>query len=259
MNPLRSTSLSRSISSGETKTVVSLLIVMPGGRLNFSRIFRIVSVFLVRQTMVSRMLLLFMSAEVSVRLDFPEPYPFQIPRPGVVSLGHGVVFGQFAAFQIALRGLAAFQCGQFLCPLGEELLEEGVAYAAGVEGGVGVVVHSGLVAGEEEHQLGQLVGAHFGGEGVGKNADAVCQSLVRLAACAEQGGDLQVYPVGGGAGAVEAVHVAQHGAGCGVCLGGVLRGVAPMGGVVGAAHVRRAWVSGLEGRCYDAAFALAGR
>lgn len=59
MNPLLSTSLSSSISSGEIKAGVSLLIVMPGGRLNFSRIFRIVSVFLVRQTMVRWMGVLF--------------------------------------------------------------------------------------------------------------------------------------------------------------------------------------------------------
>lgn len=80
MNPLRSTSLSSSISSGETKAFVSLLIVMPGGRLNFSRIFRIVSVFLVRQTMVRWMgALFFMPAEISVRLDFPASDALLVP------------------------------------------------------------------------------------------------------------------------------------------------------------------------------------
>ena len=232
---------------------------MPGGRLNFSRIFRIVSVFLVRQTMVSRMLLLFMSAEVSVRLDFPEPDAFLVPSVRIVTFWHSVTFRQFPALQVFIRLRLSFDGGQFLCPLGQELLEEGVAYPAGVECGVAVVINSGLVAGEEEHEFRELVCPHLGGKGVGEDADAVGQRLVGLGACAEEGGDLDVYPVGGFAMPVGGIVVHQRGARGLVGFLRVVGGVSPMYGVVGTLHVRRAWVARLEGRYGVAPCVLARR
>lgn len=139
-------------------------------------------------------------------------------------------------------------CGQFGGTLGQELAKEGVAYPAGVEGGVAVVINPGLVAGEEQHEFRKLVRPHLGGKGVGEDADAVGQRLVGLGACAEEGGDLDVYPVGGFAMPVGGIVLHQRGARGLVGFLRVVGGVSPMYGVVGTLHVRRAWVTRLEGR-----------
>lgn len=233
---------------------------MPGGRLNFSRIFRIVSVFLVRQTMVRWMgALFFMPAEISVRLDFPEPDAFLIPSVGIVALRNGVSFRQFPALQVFIRLRPAFYRGQFLCPLWQKLLEEGVAYPAGVEGGIAVVIHPGLVAGEEQHEFRDLVRPHLGRKDVGEDADAVCQRLVGLGACAEESGYLDVYPVGGFSMSVDGIVLHQRGARGLVGFLRVVGGISPMYGVVGTLHVRRAWVTRLEGRYGVAPCVLARR
>ena len=209
--------------------------------------------------MVSRMLLLFMSAEVSVRLDFPEPDAFLVPSVRIVTFWHSVTFRQFPAFQVCLGGTVAFDGGQFGGALGQELLEEGVAYPAGVEGGVAVVINPGLVSGEEEHEFGELVCPHLGGKCVGEDADAVGQRLVGLGACAEEGGYLDVYPVGGFAMPVGGIVLHQRGARGLVGFLRVVGGVSPMYGVVGTLHVRRAWVARLEGRYGVAPCVLARR
>ena len=191
---------------------------------------------------------------VSVRLDFTSAYPFDIPRKRIVALRHGVTFRQFPAFQVCLGGTVAFDGGQFGGALGQELLEEGVAYPSGVEGGVAVVVDPGLVAGEEQHEFRKLVCPHLGGKCVGEDADAVGQRLVGLGACAEEGGYLDVYPVGGFAMPVGGIVLHQRGARGLVGFLRVVGGVSPMYGVVGTLHVRRAWVARLEGRYGGIAF-----
>ena len=79
MNPLRSTSLSSSISSGEIKAGVSRLMVMPGGRLNFSRIRRIVSGFRVRHTTVRRMEVPQDNGACVIMPSFPPPSRRSVP------------------------------------------------------------------------------------------------------------------------------------------------------------------------------------
>ena len=209
--------------------------------------------------MVSRMLLLFMSAEVSVRLDFPEPDAFLVPSVRIVTFWHSVTFRQFPAFQVCFGGTVAFDGGQFGGALGQELLEEGVAYPPGVKGGIAVVIHPGLVAGEEQHQFTELVCPHLGCKGVGEDADAVGQRLVGLGACAEEGGDLDVYPVGGFSMSVGGIILHQRGAHGQVGFLRVVGGVSPMYGVVRTLYVRRAWVARLEGRYGVAPCVLARR
>lgn len=191
---------------------------------------------------------------ISVRLDFTSAHPLDIPRKRIVAIRHGVTFRQFPALQVCLGGTVAFDGGQFGGALGQELLEEGVTYPAGVEGGIAVVIHPGLVAGEEQHEFRKLVCPHLGGKGVGEDADAVSQRLVGLGACAEESGYLDVYPVGGFSMSVDGIVLHQRGA---LGLVGFLRvvgGVSPMYGVVGTLHVRRAWVTRLEGRYGGIAF-----
>ena len=184
---------------------------------------------------------------------------FLVPSVGIVALRHGVTFRQFPAFQVVIRLRLSFDGGQFGGALGQELLEEGVAYPAGVEGGIAVVIHPGLVAGEEQHQFTELVCPHLGGKGIGEDADAVGQRLVGLGACAEEGGDLDVYPVGGFAMPVGGIVLHQRGARGLVGFLRVVGGVSPMYRVVGTLHVRRAWVTRLEGRYGVAPCVLARR
>lgn len=185
---------------------------------------------------------------------FPTADTFLIPCVRVITFGNGISFRQFPAFQVCLGGTVAFDGGQFGGALGQELLEEGVAYPPGVKGGIAVVIHPGLVAGEEQHQFTELVCPHLGCKGVGEDADAVGQRLVGLGACAEEGGDLDVYPVGGFAMPVGGIVLHQRGTRGLVGFLRVVGGVSPMYGVVGTLHVRRAWVARLEGRYGGIAF-----
>lgn len=177
-----------------------------------------------------------------------------VPSVGVVTFRHDIPFRQFPALQVFIRLRLSFDGGQFGGALGQELLEEGVTYPPGVKGGIAVVIHPGLVAGEEQHEFRKLVCPHLGGKGIGEDADAVGQRLVGLGACAEEGGYLDVYPVGGFAMPVGGIVVHQRGARGLVGFLRVVGGVSPMYGVVGTLHVRRAWVARLEGRYGGIAF-----
>lgn len=71
--------------------------------------------------------------------------------------------GKPAFFDFGLGALPV-DAVEFPVSLLDKLGEECVADALGIEGCKGVVVLSGLVSGEEEHEFGQLVGLDFLGE-----------------------------------------------------------------------------------------------
>ena len=124
-----------------------------------------------------------------------------------------VTFGRCkAAFFDLLLYAGTLYAVDFVGALFEELLEEGVSDALGVEGCVGVVVLAGLVACEEQHEFGQLVLADFGGESGREQADAVGQAFFAAAGCGKQDGDLCAYPILGASFAIEAVVCGQCGA-----------------------------------------------
>lgn len=81
---------------------------------------------------------------------------FLVPAEGGVTFGGDEALGFDALLFLLLDDAVEFDL-----PCGEELAEEGVADAPGVEGGIAVVVLPCLVACEEEHEFGELVGGCF--------------------------------------------------------------------------------------------------
>lgn len=118
----------------------------------------------------------------------------------------------------------------FIHTLLEKLLEEGVPDALGIEGGIGIVVPACLVTGEEQHELGELVLADFGGKGRGEQVYAVGYSLVAAGAGPVKGKYLQVYPVAWIILPVQFAVLAECGTICQICPFGILCGVSPIYG-----------------------------
>lgn len=87
---------------------------------------------------------------------FCSSFEFLIPAEGGVTFG-----GDEASGFDALLFLLLDDAVKFDLPCGEELSEEGVADASGVEGGITVVVLPCFIPCEEEHEFGKFVGGCF--------------------------------------------------------------------------------------------------